>query len=270
MSQPAVSNALARLRDLIGDQLFVREARGLKPTSKSHEIIRPVREALAVIGRQLVTSDAIELSTYRRLFRIIVADPFEPILMPPIVRAISDQAPGIEIECVQATARYVDDIREGSIDLALFAFPVDTTDIIVHALCPMDLVVVSRRDHPEIHKPLDAETFRRLPQIAVSRELRGLTGVDKNLVATGTHRRTPYMASKIWSMPPMIKRTNLIGFLPRLFANEVAGDFGLDIHEMPFPLPEQYAYLLWHVNSENDPGHKWLRDSMISALKANQ
>jgi DNA-binding transcriptional LysR family regulator len=268
MSQPAVSNALSRLRDLIGDPLFVREARGLKPTIKSHEIVRPVREALTVIGRQFVNAETIELATYQRLFRIIIADPFEPILMPPILRTIAMQAPGIDIECVQATAKYVDAIREGDVDIACFAFPIDTTDIVTRALCPMDLVVVSRRNHPEIRKPLDAETLRRLPQISISRELRGLTGVDKNLVALGAARRVPYMAAKLWSIPPMIQRTDLLGFLPRLFAQEVARNFELDIHEAPIPLPEQYVYLLWHVNSESDPGHKWLRESMIKALAA--
>lgn len=270
MSQPAVSNALGRLRDLIGDPLFVREARGLKPTVKSHEIVRPVREALTVIGRHLESGDTIDLSTYKRLFRIIIADPYEPIIMPSIVRTITAEAPGIEIECVQATARYVDEIREGSVDLACFAFPVDTSDIVTRVLCPMDLVVVSRRNHPKIRRPLDAETFRSLPQIAVGRELRGLTGVDRNLVAKGTHRRTPYMAAKIWSMPPMIQRTDLIGLLPRRFAAEIADNFDLDIHEVPIELPEQYTYLLWHVNSETDPGHKWLRESMMQSMQTNQ
>jgi DNA-binding transcriptional LysR family regulator len=268
MSQPAVSNALARLRDLIGDPLFVREARGLKPTGKSHEIIGPVRDALTVIGRQFVAADTIDLATYKRLFRIIMADPYEPILMPSIIRTIAAHAPGIEIECVPATAQYVDDIRDGSIDLACFAFPTDTSDIVAKALCPVDFVVISRRDHPEIRKPLDVETLRRLPQISVSRELRGLTGIDKNLIASGTHRRVPYMAAKIWSIPPMVQRTDLIGFLPRLFVNEIADNFELDVHEVPFAMPEQHAFLLWHVNSESDPGHKWLREQMLQALGA--
>jgi len=197
-----------------------------------------------------------------------MADPYEPILMPPIIRTIAAQAPGIEIECVPATAKYVDDIRDRSIDLACFAYPTDASDIVAKALCPVDFVVVSRRDHPEIRKPLDAETFRRLPQISVGRELRGLTGIDKNLIATGTQRRLPYMAAKIWSIPPMVERTDLIGFLPRLFVNEIADNFELDVHEVPFAMPEQYMFLLWHVNSEDDPGHKWLRESMLRALGA--
>lgn len=269
MSQPAVSNALGRLREIIGDPLFVRSVGGVSPTNKAREIIQPVREALAVIGRQLATGDTIELSTYRRLFRIIIIDALEPIVMPSIVRTILAQAPGIEIENVQATARFADEIREGRIDLACFAFPIDTTDIIVKPLVPVDLVVISRSDHPAIRKPLDVETFGNLPQIALGRELRGLAEVDKKMTAASLPRRTPYMASKIWSIPPIVERTDLVGLVPRRFAREVAANFDIDIHELPVPLPEQYMYMLWHVNAEHDPGHKWLRDSITRALQTN-
>lgn len=270
MSQPAVSNALSRLRDLIGDPLFVRQARGLKPTLKAQEIVGPVRDALSVIGRQFASAETIDLASYKRLFRIIIIDVLEPIMMPSIVRTITSQAPGITIECVQGTARFAEDIKEGVIDLACFSFPVDTTDIVVKAVLPIDLVVVSRRDHPAIKKPLDMETFGRLPQIAAGRELRGLTGVDKAMVAKGLARHTPYMVAKIWSMPPMIERTDLIGMLPRRFAEEVAENFDLDIHELPIEMPEQHIYMLWHVNSEHDPGHKWLRETMLQAAQTNQ
>ncbi|MBR0956646.1 LysR family transcriptional regulator [Bradyrhizobium japonicum] len=270
MSQPAVSSALGRLRELLGDPLFVRSPRGVAPTNKAREIIQPVREALAVIGRQFTVADSIDLATYTRLFRIIVSDPLEALVMPSIVRTLLTQAPGVQIECVQATARYAEDIREGNIDLACFAFPIDTTDIVVKSIMAFDLVVISRRDHPEITKPLDLATFARLPQVAVAHELRGLTGVDKNMVAQGTVRRTPYMVSKIWSMPAMVQRTDLIGLLPRRFAEEIADNFQLDLHDLPMPLAEQYAYMLWHVNSENDPGHKWLRESIMQGLQSNR
>jgi DNA-binding transcriptional LysR family regulator len=266
MSQPAVSNALGRLRDLIGDPLFVRDARGLKPTLRSHELVGPVREALAAISRQLGAGDAIDLASYKRLFRLIIADPLEPIMMPPIVKTIVSNAPDVEIECVQATARFAEEIREGSVDIACLSFPVDTSDIVIKPLAPVDFVIVSRRNHPAFTKPLDVEAFSRLPQIAVGRELRGLTGVDKRLIARGTPRRTPYMAAKAWSMPPMVQRTDLIAFLPRIFAEEVAENFELDIHESPIPMPEQHFYIMWHVNNEHDPGHKWLRDAMQDSL----
>jgi len=268
MSQPAVSNALARLRDLIGDPLFVRASQGVEPTIKARDIIRPVREALGVIGQQL--SGTIDLATYKRIFRVIMVDALEPIIMPPVVRTLMSEAPNVHIECIQGDAKFYEGIAAGTIDLACFAFPVDTTDMIVKPICPVDLVVVSRRDHPAITRPLDRETLQGLTQIALGRELRGLTSVDKGLMARGMPRRVGYMASKIWSMPPMIERTDLVGILPRRFVEEIAGNFALDIHEMPIEMPEQFVYMMWHANSELDPGHKWLRESMMQAAQSNQ
>jgi len=270
MSQPAVSNALSRLRDLIGDPLFVRQARGLKPTLKAQEIVGPVRDALSVIGRQFATADSIDLSTYKRIFRIVIVDPLEAVMMPPVVRTISAHAPGIEIECIQAGANFADMIRSGDLDIACMSFPVDTTDLVIKTIAPYDLVIVGRRDHPLIRKPLDPMTLMKLQQIVIGRELRGLTGVEKSLVAQNIKRRTPYAAAKLWSVPAMVEQTDLIAFLPRRFAESMAPRFNLDIHEIPIAMPEQHVYMMWHVNSEHDPGHRWLRQSMMGAFAEEQ
>lgn len=270
MSQPAVSNALARLRDLIADPLFVRATHGVEPTIKAREMIRPVRDALGVIGQQLGRGANIDLASYKRLFRIIIIDVLEPIIMPPIVRTIMAEAPGVSIECIQADAKFYEGIKSGTIDLACFSFPIDTTDMTVKPICPLDLVAVSRRDHPAIEKPLDLATFQTLPQIAIGRELRGLTDIDKNMVSQGLPRQVGYMAAKIWSMPAMIERTDLVGILPRRFVRELGGNFALDIHELPTEMPEQFMYMMWHANSEHDPGHIWLRESMMRAAQSNQ
>ena len=169
------------------------------------------------------------------------------------------QAPGVGIECIQPDAKFYEGIRAGTIDLACFAFPIDTTDMVIKTICPLDLVVVSRRNHPAIEKPLDLETFRKLTQIAIGRDMRGLTNIDKHLFANGRRRQISYMAAKVWSMPAMIERTDLIGMLPRRFVQEISGNFALDVHEMPTEVPEQFMYMMWHANSEHDPGHLWLR-----------
>jgi DNA-binding transcriptional LysR family regulator len=270
MSQPAVSNALARLRELIDDALFVRAPGGVEPTNRARDMIRPVREALGVIGQQLDGGAAIDLANYKRVFRVILVDTLEPIIMPPVVRTLMSEAPNVRIECIQGDAKFYEGIAAGTIDLACFAFPVDTTDMVVKPICPVDLVVVSRRDHPVITKPLDLETFQGLTQIALGRDLRGLTNIDKGLMARGLPRRVGYMAAKIWSIPPMVERTDLVGILPRRFVEAIAGNFALDIHEMPTEMPEQFFYMMWHANSDLDLGHKWLRESMMQAAQSNQ
>jgi DNA-binding transcriptional LysR family regulator len=254
MSQPAVSNALARLRELIDDALFVRAPRGVEPTVKAREMIRPVREALGVIRQQLGDGTALDLATYRRIFRIVIVDALEPIIMPPVVRTLMSQAPGVNIECIQGNGKFCEGIAAGTIDLACFAFPVDTKDMIVRPVCPVDLVVVSRRNHPAITRPLDLETLQGLTQIALGRELRGLTNIDKNLIARGLPRRVGYMAAKIWSIPPMIERTDLVGILPRRFVQEISGNFALDIHELPIEIPEQFMYTPFTSQPENPWG----------------
>src|SRR5262245_8771229 len=100
MSQPAVSNALARLRDLLNDPLFVRAKRGVEPTSKAQEIIGPVRDALGLIKRQLDSGGALDLATFRRRFRVLMIDTLEPILVPPVLKVVTEQAPGIQIESI--------------------------------------------------------------------------------------------------------------------------------------------------------------------------
>lgn len=270
MSQPAVSNALARLRELVDDPLFVRAPGGVRPTGKTREMIQPVREALALIERNLGQTPNIDLATYKRLFRIIIVDPLEPIMMPTIIGTIAEQAPGINIECVQPHPKVYDDIRNSIIDVACFPFPVDATDIVAKPLAPVDLVVVARRDHPGIKKPLDVETFQRLPHIGLRRELRGLTNIDRSLSVDNIERRVLYMASKIWSIPAMVERTDLISMLPRAFVKSVADNFALDIHELPVAIPEQYNYIAWHINSDHDPGHIWLREQMTLAARGNQ
>ncbi|MCF8476398.1 MAG: LysR family transcriptional regulator [Pseudolabrys sp.] len=269
MSQSAVSNALARLRGLIDDQLFVRHPRGVEPTGKAREMIRPVREALGLIGRQFGNDGNFDLTTYQRQFRIVMVDSLELTLMPGIVETLVEQAPGVSIECVQGTAKFAEDIRAGSIDLACFPFPINTTDIVAKPLGPIDIVVISRRNHPAIKKPLDLETFKKLPHIALGLELRGMMNIEKSLVAEHISRRIVYLAAKVWSIAPMVSRTGLIGMLPRKYVNEISRDLEIDIHEVPIQLPQEHTYLMWHVNSEHDAGHRWLRESMMQAALSN-
>ena len=126
MSQPAVSNALTRLRELLDDPLFVRDKKGVRPTVRAEAIIGPVRDALALIGRQLDAGKEIDLATYKRAFRVIMVDPLEPLVMPAVLREIDAKAPGISIETYPSfRADFSSDILAGTIDLAIYVYPVN-------------------------------------------------------------------------------------------------------------------------------------------------
>jgi DNA-binding transcriptional LysR family regulator len=93
--------------------------------------------------------------------------------------------------------------------------------------------------------------------------------MERILVAHGIRRHVVYNVAKTWSIPPIVQRTELIGLVLRKFAEDIADTFELDIHELPFEFPREDVFMLWHVNKENDPGHKWLREQMIQALESN-
>jgi DNA-binding transcriptional LysR family regulator len=262
LSQPAVSNLLARLRELTGDPLFARGRRGVEPTVKAQAMIGPVREALGLIGRQFGHTDEIDLATYRRAFRLSVMDPFEPLLLPPLLNLIDERARGITIEGVQPRPEFAQDILSGTLDLACFAFPIVTPEITVVPVCPVDVVLVARRNHPRIGKTLDAETMNALGFIALSIELRSMTQVDRELLLHGIKRRVVMSVSRMWSTPALVAQTDLVATLPRGFANYCAQNFDLVVHDLPVHIQEQHLYMLWHSKMDGDPGHKWLRETL--------
>jgi DNA-binding transcriptional LysR family regulator len=267
MSQPAVSNALARLRDLVGDQLFVRAKRGVEPTSKAKDMIGPVRDALGLIKRQLDGSDEIDFATLRRRFRVLMIDVLEAILIPPVLKVITDKAPGIVIESISGfRVDFVNEIMNGTLDLGFYVFPVNAPEIVTVPVCPVDAVVAARRGHPKIGETLDLKTFQSLKQVTLIPELRALTHVDKDMAAHQLPRDVAYMVSRLWSFPPIIERSDLIGVLPRRFVQEIAKNFDIVWYEPPMKISEQYLYMMWHRKNEHDAGHRWLRETFLAAI----
>ena len=269
LTQPAASNGLARLRKLLDDPLFSRTPKGVVPTARAQQLIGPVREGLKTLSSGLGGSATIDLATYTRQFRLVMLDALEPILMPPILRLITQQAPGISIEAVAGDmGDYVADMRAGTIDMAVYSYPYDAPDIITVSLGPSNLVVIARRGHPGIGNRLDADKMGKLPYVGLARALRALTNVPRDLAAHALNRRMPYSASKLWATPWIVEHTDLIAIVPRRFAEVLAENYDIVVHDLPVPIAEQYAYLMWHERNTGDPGHKWLRDQLIAAAAA--
>jgi DNA-binding transcriptional LysR family regulator len=208
-----------------------------------------------------------DLAFPERLFRVLMFDPLEPIMLPPVLRQIADAMPGIAIECVRGTADFVASLRGGEIDLACYAYPVGAPDIIAVPIISTDGVVIARRGHPGIRETLDRTTFGALGHVTLVPALRGLVKLNENLADQGLKRHVVYMVNKMASVAPIVERTDLIGVLPRWFAHRIARNFDIVIHEMPVMLPPQTVHMLWHARSTDDPGHHWLREAMLAAFR---
>ena len=265
LSQPAVSNAMTRLREHFDDPLFVREGRGVKPTNRSQQMIEPVREALRLTRQQFDGDRSIDLATYKRVFRIVIVDPLEPILMPPLLREISTHAPLVTIESRPPwNTKVADDIISGTLDLACYTFPLSAPGLVFKTICAADYVVVARRGHPKIGETLDVTTFMALDQVALINELRGHSNIDRDITTRAGNRRIAYMVNKVWSIPAIVGGTDLVAVMPRRFAALMAPAFNLELHESPVPISEQHFHLIWHEKNNDDPGHTWLRETLMS------
>lgn len=265
LTQPAVSNAIARLRDHFDDPLFTRAGRGMTPTSRSQQMIGPIRDALQLIRQQVEGDAEINLATYKRTFQILILDPLEPILMPPLLQTITEQAPHVVVESRPPTqADVIKQIVDGTIDLACYPFLTSAPGLMIAPLGPCDYIVVARRGHPKIGKRLDQATYMSLGHVALINELRKHSTIDRDVTTRAGTRRFVYMVNKVWSVPAIVASTDLVCVLPRQFALKVAPIFDLVIHEAPVPIEEQEYHMMWHERHNSDPGHKWLRDALLA------
>jgi DNA-binding transcriptional LysR family regulator len=268
MSQPAVSNSLARLRELLNDPLFLRGRRGVQPTTKAQSMIGPVREALGLIGTQLGGLNDTDLASYKRTFRICPTDVYEPILIPPLLNRLAELAPGISIEGVIARPEIVQDIIAGTVDLVCFTFPVTSPEISIVPIGPLDLVVIARRNHPRIGTKLEAAAMNDSCHVALSADLRGFTQIDRELLVHGIKRRIVMAVARAWSMPSVVADTDLLGMVPRVFGHYIAKHFDIVIHELPVPISGQHMYMMWNSKLDADPAHKWVREQMLKIAAA--
>jgi DNA-binding transcriptional LysR family regulator len=179
-----------------------------------------------------------------------LADLIEPIVMPPVLRLIAAQAPGVSIEsCLLVSADFSAQLRDGSIDLACYSYPFNAPDTITLPICAVDTVVIGRRGHPDIGKSLDLATYARLGHVALVPELRAMLHIDKDLAAQQVPRRIVCLVNKVGSIAPLVERTDLIGQLTRWFAAEIAHNYNIDVHPLPLKISEQYVYMIWHCRS---------------------
>lgn len=269
MSQPAVSGALTRLRDLLKDPLFVPTQRGVQATVKAQRMIAPVREALGIIKAQLNDGQIFDVRACKRHFRLLLTDALEPVVMPPLIRRIAAEAPGITVELVGATPNFAEEIRSGAIDAACFTYPNNAADIVTVPINADEPVLIARRGHPGLGKTLDLATFSALAHVALVPELRALTLVDRDLQARQITRRIAYAGNKLWSMPAMVERTDLVGIVANWYAHRLTANFDIEVHALPVTLTPHISYLMWHTTNENDRAHRWLRETMLEAIRTD-
>jgi DNA-binding transcriptional LysR family regulator len=280
MTQPAVSNAVKRLREAIGNELFIRTAYGVRSTPRAAELWPPVRQALEILQDAIAPND-FDPSTAQATFRVASADSTAALLLPSLVDAIESTTPGIRIQMVPLTTREPRPMLMATeIDLAVGSFPGVLAQLAVPGTLAVNIryyrlysgkfVCVMRRDHPLAKGELSLDDYCAAHHLQVSFSGRSHSFVDDALATMDRRREIILTVNQYFTAGRIISGSDLLMILPyHLIAATGMQDL-LTWKELPFSLPEMHVDMLWHERNTRNPAHQWLRERIIAAVEESR
>ncbi|HEY9321484.1 MAG TPA: LysR family transcriptional regulator [Achromobacter sp.] len=264
ISQPGVSNALARLRKLLGDELFLRTSRGMVPTPYAESLAQPIADALSALLVTLSARARFDPARSERAFVIGVNDVGETYFLPRLMRALDGAAPGVTIRTVRTTSINVkDEMERGRIDLAMGFLPGLKSGFFQRKLFSQPYVCVFRRGHPLARTGVSAKQFRAAEHVAIVSEGTGHGVVDEVIEQAGIRRRLRLTVPHFMAVGPVLATTDMIAVVPRRFADCACEPFGLATAPCPVKIPESVINVFWHARSHREPANQWLRQVVV-------
>lgn len=260
MSQPAVSNALSRLRDSLNDPLFIRTAHGVEPTPRAAQLAGPIREALGLIQSTVSNQWAFRPDQAEREFRIAMSDYGESVILPLLAGRLAVEAPGVTIRCLPVSSDLQRRLARGDVDLVIGNLDIANEEISEELLFNEHFVTLARRDHPVIQGQLSLAQFAEMPQVRTDFPVdeRQLT-VDVQLAKLGRKRHLAVHAVNFQTVLVIVSQTDYIGTLPRRLVDMYVEHLRLQTLEPPLELPTVRIRQLWHQSTDKVPAQQWLR-----------
>jgi DNA-binding transcriptional LysR family regulator len=264
ITQPALSNALARLRLVMRDQLFVRERYGMQPTQMALELAPVIAAALAAIDDVVLGQQDFDPMQAELLFTIAPNSYVEFVLMPAIVARLGKTAPGIKLRLTPYGNDLVETgVMSGTTAMVLGRIADPPDNLVVQHLMDEGLACVVRADHPDIGDSMTREQYEQLRHVNVVPHGRLRVGLFQALEQRGLRREVAVSVTHFLAAPEMIAVTDYCATLPSLICRHLAADSRLKIVPAPVDLGRFPVDLAWHVRYRHDPAHRWLR-SLIS------
>lgn len=263
ITQPAVSNALSRLREQFKDELFVRSSNGMSPTPVAENMIGDIRIALDLIRNSITESETFDPRTAKATFKISIGDTSEYRLLPELIKNISNLAPDIDVQSyLTPRSETPKELAASNIDFAIDPPIHSDSNLRNKKIYEDDYVLVVNKKHPIAKKKkLSLEDYLGLSHIHISKRATGLGHVDTTLNRLGLARRIALRAQHFLVAPYIIDQSNLAMTTIKSFAK--GRDF--KIFKLPFKINPLVLHLYWHGNKDSDAANKWMRELIFSA-----
>ncbi|MCF4998913.1 LysR family transcriptional regulator [Pseudomonas syringae] len=257
LSQPAVSHALARLRDLLGDPLLVRAGSTLAPTARALELVAPLAEALAQV-QSLLAPNTFDPASARRTFRVAMSDYGAAIILPNLIRTLRREAPGIDLQISHASREgMLDGVFNGDIDLAAGVFPELPHELRSTPLFEEHYVCLLDRQTLPANGVLDLPTYLSRPHVLLEMRGSGTPEIERTLTALRERRRVA-ISLPHWSVAPQfIGGTDLILTVASRALDDIDQQ-SLVVVPPPFAIAPFTFVLAWHKRRGGDQALNWL------------
>jgi DNA-binding transcriptional LysR family regulator len=267
LSQPAVSNALNRLRRLLGDELFLRTAKGMEPTPYATQMAEPIAYALTTIHSSLNQRFTFDPASSDRKFSLGMTDIGEIYFMPKLMKILADIAPGVSVSTVRNTAVNLrDEMESGHVDLAVGLLPQLNTGFFQRVLFKQRYVCMFRAGHRLDKLKLSLKDFESAEHVTVISAGTGHAKVDEFIARKGVRRNIKLTVPHFVAVGHILASTDMIATVPERYATESAKPFGLKYVAHPLPIPEIGINVFWHAKYHKEPGNQWLRGLLFNAF----
>lgn len=264
LSQPAMSNALSRLRHIFRDDLLVRTATGMQATERALELAEPVRQVLRQIERVLDSEPSFDPATSSRAFTLRLSDLLGLLLLPPLFKRLRHEAPNLDFDIVHMPpARTVEAIEKDEVDMAVSMGLSHATSIRSQPLMADRMVCVMRSGHPGATGPLTIASFLEAKHLKVSMSPMDLRFVDDVLSRQGLARRVSLNVPHWLLVPHVLEQSELLSVMPHRLALAL-GSRSLAIRELPFASDPFEWSLYWHRRHEGNRSLLWLRNTLAA------
>lgn len=269
LTQPAVSNALSRLRRMMGDELFLRTGRGMEPTPYATQLAEPIAQALATIRDTLERQLEFDPAASVRKFTIAMTDLGEIHFLPRLMHRLADIAPGVTISTVRNTSVVLsDELESGRVDIAFGLLPQLKAGFFQRLLFRQRYVCLFRKGHPLDKGSMTLEEFESAQHVVVVAAGTGHATVNDAIERRAVRRNVRLSVPHFVALGHILASTDLVATVPERYVRESMGPFRLTYLPLPVPVPEFDVNLFWHARFHKEPGNQWLR-SLMAELAAD-
>ncbi|MEO0798064.1 MAG: LysR family transcriptional regulator [Pseudomonadota bacterium] len=269
MSQPALSNALGRLRYHLKDDLFVRSRAGMQPTPRAMELAEPIRAALEQVEGAL-TAPTFDPVTADRQFVVGLTDYAVITLFPSLMAHLQSEAPGIRLRLIAHGGHTLKMLDDQVIDFGITALTVVPPAYGSVTLVDEGYVLLMRRGNSLMKGRLTLKRYAAARHLLMSPRGDATGFVDANLAEHGLMRTVAVTVSNFSAAPPLIAASDLVMACPKQIAEHYAPLYDLGVRPAPFQGPREFAtaILVWHKSYGAHPAHDWLRETLVGFADA--